>query len=145
MSEVQVKESYFWQQVKAGLSDAQTHLSRIENTAGTGISDVTACTRGIDIWIELKVFHDGRLNFRTSQRVWITLRSGVGGTVWILARNGDALRVYEPGAVLAAPHKVSADKKSFSISEKDLPPPVYECGKPFKWVDIREVLFRPPK
>lgn len=144
MSEVQVKESYFWQQVKVGLSDARTHLSRIENTAGTGISDVTACSDGIEIWIELKVFHGKKLHFRTSQRVWITNRLGVGGIVWIVARNGDNLQIYDAAAIMAAPHKSYPEKKAFSISVEDLPLPVYQCNKPFKWGDVREVLFRSP-
>lgn len=144
MSDVQVKESYFWTQVRAGLSDENTHLSRIENTAGTGISDISACSRGVEIWIELKVFHGKKLYFRTSQRVWITNRLRVGGIVWVVARNGDDLQIYDGAAIMAAPHKSYPEKKAFSISTEDLPPPMYQCGKPFRWGDIREVLFRRP-
>lgn len=141
MSEVQVKESYFWTQIKAGLNDEHTHLCRIENTAGTGISDVNVCVNGLELWLELKVFHGKYLHFRTSQRIWITRRLQVGGTVWIVTRNGDDLEIYDAAATMAAPHKSYPEKKSFRIAIEDLPTPVYRCSKPFKWVEVRKVLF----
>lgn len=142
MAEVQVKESYFWKQVKAGLEDQHTQLCRIENTAGTGISDVNICSHGVEVWLELKVFRRKYLHFRTSQRVWITRRTSVGGLVWIVARNGDDFEIYDAVAILACPHKSNPDKKSFSIAAADLPSPVYRCSKPYKWREIREALFK---
>jgi hypothetical protein len=138
---VQVKESYFWQQVKAGLDDASTHMCRIENTAGTGISDVNACCRGQEVWLELKVFHGRRLYFRNSQKSWIVRRSEVGGRIFILARNEDTLIMYDAAAMMQCEAIPGNDGKSFSVDVDKLPPPIYVCHKPFKWAELRERLF----
>ena len=142
MSEIRVKESYFWQQVKSGLDGPDVHMCRIENTAGTGISDVNICAGGRELWLELKVFHGKILHFRTSQRIWIARRLQVGGTVWIVARNGDDFELYDAAAVMAAPHKSNPEKKSFSVATADLPSPVYRCSKPFRWGEIKDALFK---
>jgi hypothetical protein len=141
---VAVKESYFWQQVKAGLDDAGTHLSRIENTAGTGISDVSACCLGREAWIELKVFHGKRLHFRNSQRVWITRRVAAGGRVLVLARRDDDAVLYRALDVVLSACKVESDGKSFSIDASDLPTPIFSCHKPFKWSELRSAIFELP-
>ena len=139
---VNVKESYFWQQVKAGLEDAETHLSRIENTAGTGISDVSACRAGVETWIELKVFHGNGVHFRTSQRIWITRRLAAGGRVVVLARKDDQLLLYRAAEVLAAPCTAhGADKKSFHVRLDDMPQPLFSCCKPFQWGEVRSRIF----
>ena len=137
---IQVKESYFWTQVKAGLENAETHLSRIENTAGTGISDISACSHGVEVWLELKVFHGDRLQFRTSQRTWIMRRTDVGGKVLIVARKGDELYVYDGRKVVMA-NVAWRDDKSFSIATWDLPAVIFHCKKPFKWDEIRKAVF----
>ena len=138
---VQVKESYFWAQVKAGLDDGSTHLCRIENTAGTGISDVNACCRGQEIWLELKVFHGRRLYFRNSQKSWIVRRSEVGGRIFVLARNEDTLIMYDAAAMMQCEAIHGNDGKSFSVDVDKLPPSIYVCRKPFKWAELRERLF----
>ncbi len=137
-----VKESYFWQQVKAGLEDIRTHLSRIENTAGTGISDVSACNKGREVWLELKVFHGNNIHFRSSQRIWITRRVAVGGKVLVLARKDDELLLYEARHVLAAPFTSHGeDRKSFHVKYADMPYPNYSCKKPFRWEEVRNAIF----
>lgn len=139
---IQVKESYFWQQVKAGLSVGNTHLSRIENTAGTGISDVSACANGVEVWLELKVFHGSRLHFRQSQRLWILKRATAGGRTFILARNNDVMLLYDALPVVLTKARPDADGKSFSVLEADLPTPKYECKKPFNWAQLHERVFK---
>ena len=136
-----VKESYFWQQAKMGLEDLDIHLSRIENTAGTGISDVSACRNGVEVWIELKVFHGRRMYFRNSQRSWISKRSSVGGRIFILARKDDELRLYRAMDVMVAEYEPSSDGKSFSVSELNLGEPLYRCCKPFRWGEVRAKIF----
>ena len=138
---IAVKESYFWQQVKAGLDDVETHLCRIENTAGTGISDVNACCRGQEVWIELKVFHGRRIYFRNSQKSWIVRRSEVGGRIFVLARNENMLCMYDAAAVVQAESIPGSDNKSFSVDIDKLPPVLFACVKPFKWAELRERLF----
>lgn len=136
-----VKESYFWQQVKAGLDDQNTHLSRIENTAGTGISDINVCHRGQEAWIELKVFHGRRLHFRNSQKSWILRRSGVGGRILVLARNQDVLTMYDAAEVVRSTATPGSDSKSFSVDVDALPTPLLTCRKPFRWSEVREKIF----
>jgi hypothetical protein len=138
----QVKESYFWSQVKAGLTSAEVDLCRIENTAGSGISDVNACCGGREIWIELKVFHGNRLYFRNSQRAWIVRRGQVGGRVFILARRDDEILLYRAIDIVVGPHTTGSDGKSFSVAAEDLPLPIFRGAKPFKWNLIRAILFK---
>jgi hypothetical protein len=138
---VQVKESYLWQQVKQGLEDDQTHLSRIENTAGTGISDITACNGGVEVWIELKVFHGNRLHFRNSQKIWILKRTEVGGRVLVIARKDATIFLYDAKEVMRCKHEATSDWKSFTIKMEELPIPLFTGNKPFKWKDIRCTVF----
>jgi hypothetical protein len=139
-----IKESALWQQVKNGLEDADTHLSRIENTAGTGISDVSACAHGVEVWLELKMFHGNDLHFRNSQRAWISRRLAVGGRVFIVARKDNQLLVYRAASVLAALFtQHPPEKKSFHVKQVDLPTPLYSCRKPFKWAEVRQAIFGP--
>jgi hypothetical protein len=136
-----VKESYFWSQVKTGLSSQDTHLCRIESTAGTGVFDVNGCHEGQEVWIELKVFHGQRLHFRSSQKSWGSTRSKVGGRIWILARKDDEMLLWHANLVFACEAKVDKEGKSFSILAKDLPPPIFSCKKPFKWQELKDILF----
>ena len=139
---VQVTESAFWQQVKSGLESQDTHLCRIESTIGSGIPDINACSNGIELFIELKVFHGNDLHFRSSQRAWILRRLSVGGRVLVLTRRDDCLLIYSSAEVLAAPFiSHGADRKSFHIKGEDLPNPLYSCKKPFKWGEVRKILF----
>lgn len=136
-----VKESYFWAQIRAGLESGDTHLSRIENTAGTGISDVSACHNGREVWLELKVFHGNNLQFRASQRNWIYKRSMVGGRVLVVARKGDELRIYDGYKAVMSPSTPIAERKAFVVAEIDLPEPLLSCQKPFKWQSIKNTIF----
>lgn len=139
----QVKESYLWAQVSAGLTDPQTHLTRVENDAGTGISDVSACRGGVSVFIELKVFHGNNVHFRTSQRTWIVKRTNAGGRVLVVVRDGDKLLVYPARECVLSECTVLKDKKSFYVKRQDLPTPLYTCDKPFKWSEVRNVVFGP--
>ncbi len=140
----QVKESYFWQQIKTGLESADTHLSRIENSAGTGISDVSACHKGVEVWIELKIFHGNQLSFRNSQRTWIARRAAVGGIVWVVARKDDEIHIYDAELTINCKHTPRGDK-AFTINKSDLPVPSFSCKKPFKWEAIKLTLFPEPQ
>lgn len=136
-----ITEAYFWKQVREGLSNQTTHLCRIENTAGTGISDVNACSSGIEVWIELKVFKGMQLHFRNSQKAWITTRCNVGGRVFVLARKEDDIFLYDGGDVMDAVSNPVSERKSFFIRYEDLPKPLYWGIKPFKWDELRNKIF----
>lgn len=133
-----MKESYLWAQLKAAIGDS-AHLCRIENTAGAGISDVNGCRNGREIWIELKMFHGARLHFRTSQLNWIFTRGRHNGMVWVLARDGDEVRLWDANVLLKSSERRSQTEKSFSIVPGT--PPIWSSRKPFKWGELSEVLF----
>lgn len=139
-----VKESYLWSQLKMAISDDETHLCRIENTAGTGIADVNACYRGVEVWLELKVVHGNFVSFRTSQRGWMLTRHRAGGRVLVFVRNGDELALYMATDMLAAEHRPAPDGKSFTVHVNDLPTPMFRCKKPFSWHDVKENIFHGP-
>lgn len=143
-----VLESYFWSQIKTGLESEFTHLSRIENTAGSGVADVTACHSSVDVWLELKIFHKNKLQFRNSQGIWIRKRSRVGGRIFVLARrdhlSSAQMLLYKAIDVVEAPSKPLPEKKSFLVDWDDLPDPIYYCDKPFKWTAIHEHIFNVP-
>lgn len=141
-------ESYLWNQVKGGLSSATTHLSRIENTAGAGIADVTGCCKSVEAWIELKIFHSNKLQFRNSQRVWIYDRDKVDGKIFVLARRDHMasaqILLYKAIDVVMSPSKPLPEKKSFVIDWDDLPQPICYCSKPFKWDQFHKHIFTAP-
>lgn len=141
---VDVKESYFWQQLKAGLEDNDTQLSRVENTAGTGVSDVTAAHGGREAWLELKIFHGNSLSFRNAQRIWIMKRVRCGGRVFVVARFIDELLVYDGLTAVSAPSKPASNLKSFTVNMSDLGDPLLRCGKPFKYDTVRQIIFALP-
>lgn len=97
-------ESDFWKQLRKALIDTcpGVHATRIENTAVAGVSDVTICFRGREVWTELKVMRRGRLKFRTSQKVWTPLRRAAGGRVFCLARDENAVVYLFHGEICAA-------------------------------------------
>lgn len=139
-----ILESYWWQKVKSGLEDPSTHLSRIENAAGTGISDVSACRGGVESWLELKVAKSGVLHFRTSQRVWISKRLDAGGRVLVFVNDQGTAKLYNARGVLASPRKPAADGKSFTIKMADIKdPPLLAQASPIPWALFRERVFGP--
>jgi len=139
-----MKESAFWSSVKKALDENDMHLSRVENSAGSGMSDVSACCNGKEVWIELKVFVGNRLHFRNSQFIWITKRLSVGGRVVVLTRKDDKLgahvSVYSAKDVLALDRIPGGDEKSFWLDPSSLLP-IIKTSKPFKWQDVRRAIF----
>ena len=142
MESPDVLESYFWQQVKSGLSGEEIHLERIENSTGSGVSDVSACSRGREIWLELKVAHRGWVSFRTAQDIFIRRRSAVGGIIFVLIRDEDTLKLYAPDSLLNAPRSVDPKGKRFRVKLANaVAPPIFQCTKPFRWTQVQECIF----
>lgn len=134
-------EKDFWAKVKRALDLPGMHVNRIENTAGTGISDVNACYRGVEVWIELKIVHSNRVFFRTSQRAWMHKRLEAGGRVFVLVGTLDEMALYSAKDILETQHRVEKDGKAFSISVVDLPKALFACNKPFKWEGLVNAIF----
>lgn len=76
------------------------HWNRIENTAGTGMADLNGCHRGVEVWIENKIYKGNRVEFRPTQPGWIMTRRMAGGRVFVLARKDDSFLLYDGGRVL---------------------------------------------
>lgn len=139
-----MKESYLWTQFKAAM-DGFAHASRIENTAGNGISDVNLCKDGQEIWVELKMFKGRRLHFRNSQLNWIMTRRKFGGRVLTLARSDNALMLYDAEKLLTKCARRPEGDKTFSIQPDGIETDytLWRSIKPFKWHELREILFVP--
>lgn len=135
-----MRESYLWSQLKAAIGSS-AHLCRVENSAGNGISDVNGCRDGREIWIELKMFHGKKLHFRTSQLSWILTRRKYGGVVWVLARDGDEIKLWDANVLLQSCRRNAQTDKSFSIIP-DIAP-AWSSTKPFRWSELAETLFAP--
>lgn len=91
-----MRESEHWSRVRQKLHP-DIHATRIENSATAGVSDVTMCRHGIEVWVELKIQKGNMLEFRSSQPVWIRKRMTAGGRVVVLARKEDDLVLYAGG------------------------------------------------
>ncbi len=135
-----MRESYLWAQLKAALGSS-AHLCRVENSAGNGISDVNCCRDGREVWIELKMFSGKRLHFKNSQLIWITTRIKFGGWVWVLARDGDELKLWDAGVLLNSCERKHQAEKAFSIEPTI--PPIWSSKKPFRWAELSSILFDP--
>ena len=137
----QIKESEYWQQLKRGLDGFDVHMSRIENAAGSGISDVSACHRGVEVWLELKVSHGNKLSFRNTQRIWISKRSAVGGNVLLIINMAGETVIYKAMDVVHLPHKNAPDNRSFTVDLSDMPPPAAKFKKPIPWEEVLSTIF----
>ena len=137
-----MRESAFWADVKKHLSPA-VHVTRIENSATAGVSDVTTCRAGVETWLELKIQHGNMLEFRSSQPVWIAKRMTAGGRVLVLARKDDEIVLYH-GGVCCGTEKSPAEpvpgKKAVRVSAS----PQYvkfRTSKPFDWRALENKIF----
>jgi hypothetical protein len=79
-------ESEYWRQCRDALYSKipkqYLHLTRIENWAGVGVSDLNGCYHGNEFWVEFKVAEQ-RVKFQKGQVPWIYRRWRAGGKVFI--------------------------------------------------------------
>jgi len=123
-------ESAFWKLVKSHIPK-DCHCSRIENLAGTGIPDATACLNGREIWIELKVARGNRVSVSPSQVGWITRRLAAGAVnIWFLVRKSDSIHLIHGNFA----HLLHSGANIHGISRR-----VYT--KPFAWDELWKDLF----
>jgi len=137
-----MKESEFWSSVRAQLMKfPEIHFSRIENSAGDGISDVSMCRNGREVWVELKMFKGNRLHFRDSQRLWINARTKAGGHVVILARKDKTVYVFDAAKAMKAAYSHTPERKSFSIQQNDLTT-IFVDQVPVEWDVLFDTVFK---
>jgi hypothetical protein len=68
-----------------GLFPREAHHQRIETSTGSGVPDMNVCHKGIEMWLELKVYTGGRVLIRREQHAWSLRRSFAGGSVNVVA------------------------------------------------------------
>jgi len=76
---------------------------RIETTTMGGMPDVNVCYKGIEIWVELKCFVNGRVLIRPQQNAWMHRRKFRGGKVFLIADHSSGIHVWVP-EFLSVPH-----------------------------------------
>lgn len=54
----------------AALLRKTCHVVAIENNIGRGTPDLNICHKGIEVWVELKIFVGGRVLIRPEQNAW---------------------------------------------------------------------------
>lgn len=137
----QISEAEFWQQIKRNIPK-EVHASRIENTSGAGISDVSAARKGSqEVWLELKVNHGSNVHFRNSQRSWITARTAAGGRVLAVVKIGDSVGVYSAASVLECPYTHIKDRKAFYVKVQDMPEPIFLSVGRTDWSSFWSAVF----
>jgi hypothetical protein len=108
------------------------------------MSDVNACRRGVETWIELKISHGNWLHFRNSQRGWIVRRAVAGGTVLVVARHLDSLYMWLAKDLMDPAIAVNVDEKSFKVAlDKALPLKLACWTKPYQWTEVADAIFCP--
>lgn len=124
-----MKEAQFWQLVKRNLPQPGEVWERVESTSGSGVTDIIAVVDdGPVYFIELKIVRGNQIPLRPSQVAWITKVSRLRAPVFILARKGDVVKLFEGCDVI----------KILTSGWKT--PCLFKTSKPFDWVGLREAI-----
>lgn len=151
-----MKESKFAEMLREKMP--VKHWYRIENSAGAGIPDVSACHNGCESWLELKIMHGRKIIVRHSQMNWWLARAKARGPAncFVVALDAGGklkikskyIKVWHTLSILkgmTAPDadiRENSDNKSFFIVP---PPPDFEIANPYDWDGLRDFLFRPAR
>lgn len=126
-------ESAIWSSMRPQLIATfgdKVHACRVENVAGTGMSDINICLGGREIWIESKEQHGNSIRFEPTQIPWIESRLNAGGSVFILVLAGNTIRLHggwQAGQLAVDPSGVK---------------PYVKIKRPFHWAPIFEILIQ---
>lgn len=83
------------------------HKTRIENAVSFGMPDLLITIDGIDVFVEMKVAHDGKILTRATQYSWHAKRYVNKAAAFILALDGAVLKLWSyPFAVVVHAEKV---------------------------------------
>ena len=88
-----MKENGFWNSIRKALTEV--HWQRIETATSQGVPDVNGCCGGDEFWLELKVVTGNKVHLRADQAAWLMRRADAGGTVWIVIRHKDDIKLYD--------------------------------------------------
>ena len=132
---VKKPESKLWHKLRDNLPSVQ--WTRFENWAVPGVPDVHGIDNGIDIFIELKITKNNKINLSPFQISWNYKHSLKGGRNFIMAEHIGlrALCVF-PGSIVHSIGSIGLDAR-----------PIYQWDAPLarsSWQEIHELLFHSP-
>lgn len=147
------KESAFWRKtIKPNLSP-RVHAFRIENDAVAGCPDLNLYRSGDgDVWVEMKIQREGRIEVRNSQLIWMRERilRGARNIFYCAMDNKHNLIVWRgttifhhlnrilAGAVPEKDYKIHVLKKSTTF-KVPLPDQIFPA--PYNWPAFESYLF----
>ena len=116
--------------------------TRVENTATSGMPDISYAIAGIQGFVEMKVIRQGKLSFEKFQLPWLRKRlRHARGNLWLFATDGDALYVYSAEQLLAAKRYPHGDMVQLFIEEL-APPLFFSPTQPWQWGSVLTLLTR---
>lgn len=112
---------------------------RVENAAGSGMSDIFYNIGGKTGWIETKIAKGDWLYFEKFQPNWIAKHHRLGARLFVIAMDKrETIHVYPAGVILAA--KREPYEKWIRVHQPSLPP-VFNMSPPYRsWKSIRDIL-----
>ena len=82
----------------------ECHVQRIETNINPGVPDLSLCRDGVAIWVELKMFIEGKVLLRKEQYAWGLSRSLHGDRVFVVACHEDWIHVWRFPDVQVSPY-----------------------------------------
>lgn len=128
-------ESKLWHNIRDNLPQVQ--WTRFENWAVPGVPDVHGIDQGVNIFIELKITKNNRINLSPFQIAWNYKHSLKGGRAFIIA---EALGL---GALCVFPSSIVHSIASIGLDAR----PIYTYTRPLEpgtWQDLHQLLFHCP-
>lgn len=133
-----MRETKLYQKIRPHLL-VWGECDRVENAAGSGMSDVFYNIGGVCGWIETKVAKGSLIYFEKFQLPWIGKHHRIGGRIFIVVMDKDeTIHVYPAGIVLKAERR-SIEK--WTVIDMNEMPPVFNMHAPYRsWGMVRDIL-----
>lgn len=95
------------------------HVTRIETSTESGVSDIDVCYEGNETWLELKWGHP---KLRPRQHAWMMKRSAAGGHVYVLLGSPRTIRCWKYPIKIYALGKyvMPVDEPNIDLPRKEL-------------------------
>lgn len=113
---------------------------RVENSAGSGMSDVFYNIGGRTGWIEMKVAHGDLIYFEKFQPQWMRKHVKQGARIFVMVMDKrEAIHLYPAGVILAA--RMFPKEKWTCVDQTELPR-VFCMEPPYRsWRSVRDILI----
>lgn len=134
-----MRETKLYQKIRPHLL-VWGECDRVENAAGSGMSDVFYNIGGICGWIETKVAKGDLIYFEKFQLPWIGKHHRHGARMFVLVMDRyDTIHLYPAGVILKAER--TPYEKWVTVNMKELPP-VFNMPAPYRsWKSVRDILI----